>query len=282
MRSTATRDGEDRRAVDRHVVPQPRHQRVAQLHEDAAEPQHLERRHRRRVRAGPDRVHPAMEACSASATTTTTPRPTDRERPGGHEQRPVRAHRQPVERPGRRDLAADLAQSYWVSWSNGYNPSGELGVYGATVDQPQRDQPEPGSRRRPTTTSSADSGTSARRCACARRSSGPRKPTRATPIRGRHRQAARQAPRRRRGDRARGQHHAKWDIYSGVAYMDGKIIESDPLTEGKHMTVAPWSGSVWTVYRFGGDLVGWQVGGGASARPRAGSTTRTAARSPTT
>ena len=45
--------------------------------------------------------------------------------------------------------------------------------------------------------------------------------------------------------------------------MDGKIIEGDPLTQGKHMTVAPWSGSVWTVYRFAGELVGWQVGGGA-------------------
>ena len=28
------------------------------------------------------------------------------------------------------------------------------------------------------------------------------------------------------------------------------------------MTVAPWSGSVWTVYRLGGSLNGWQVGGG--------------------
>jgi catecholate siderophore receptor len=44
--------------------------------------------------------------------------------------------------------------------------------------------------------------------------------------------------------------------------MDGQIIESDPLTEGKHMTVAPWSGSLWTVYRLGGSLNGWQVGGG--------------------
>jgi catecholate siderophore receptor len=29
------------------------------------------------------------------------------------------------------------------------------------------------------------------------------------------------------------------------------------------MAVAPWSGSVWTSYRLAGDLVGWQVAGGA-------------------
>ena len=29
-------------------------------------------------------------------------------------------------------------QSYYVSVANSYNPSGELGVYGGTVHQPQR------------------------------------------------------------------------------------------------------------------------------------------------
>ena len=51
-----------------------------------------------------------------------------------------------------------------------------------------------------------------------------------------------------------------WDIYSGVAFMDGEIVRGPANVEGKRpLGVAALSGNVWTVYRLGG---GCEVGGG--------------------
>ena len=51
-----------------------------------------------------------------------------------------------------------------------------------------------------------------------------------------------------------------WDIYSGIAYMDGEIVKGPPTTQGKRpLGVPALSGSVWTVYRVGG---GFELGGG--------------------
>ena len=51
-----------------------------------------------------------------------------------------------------------------------------------------------------------------------------------------------------------------WDIYSGIAFMDGEIIQGTPATIGKTpLGVAKVAGNVWTVYRLGG---GWEIGGG--------------------
>ena len=178
-----SRDRQDRGAVDRHVLPQPGHQRVAQLHEDAADPQHLQGRHRRGVRAGPDRVHAAVEGRARRALRLL------RLATQQTALSPLGANTGPFERTdnlwsGRAGLIwqPTNAQSYYVSWSNGYNPSGELGVYGASstnlnalnqfLDPEETYNYEVGA-----------TGTSRRRCACARRSSASRRPMRATPIR---------------------------------------------------------------------------------------------------
>ena len=51
-----------------------------------------------------------------------------------------------------------------------------------------------------------------------------------------------------------------WDVYSGIALMDGEIIQGVPAVIGKTpLGVANVAGNVWTVYRF---LPGWEIGGG--------------------
>jgi catecholate siderophore receptor len=154
-------------------------------------------------------------------------------------------------------------QSYYASWSNGYNPSGELGVYGATatnlsvtnqfLDPEETYNYEVGGQW--------DFTPSLRlRSAIFRTEKTNARIT--DPADGIMKLSG-----RRRVDGVEmelaGDITSRWSIYSGLAYMDGKILEGDALTEGKHMTAAPWSGSVWTSYRFAGDLVGWQIAGGA-------------------
>lgn len=154
-------------------------------------------------------------------------------------------------------------QSYWVSWNNGYNPSGELGVYGASATNlsivNQNLDPEE-------TYNYEVGGQWDLSPALRLRSS----VFRTEKTNARYTDPADglvklEGTRRVDGVELElaGSITSQWDIYSGLAYMDGKILQSDPLTQGKHMTVAPWSGSVWTVYRFAEDLLGWQVGGGA-------------------
>jgi catecholate siderophore receptor len=51
-----------------------------------------------------------------------------------------------------------------------------------------------------------------------------------------------------------------WDLYSGVAFMNGEIVEGPANVRGNTpLGVARVAGNVWTVYRLGG---GWEVGGG--------------------
>ncbi len=85
---------------------------------------------------------------------------------------------------------------------------------------------------------------------------------------------------------ASGAINKNWDLYSGIAFMDGKIINSSPFgfpaagsggvppsafcaqaatpclnINGNTPAMVPEiAGSVWTVYRLGG---GWEIGGGA-------------------
>jgi catecholate siderophore receptor len=52
-----------------------------------------------------------------------------------------------------------------------------------------------------------------------------------------------------------------WEIYSGIAFMDAKILVGPANVQGKTpLGVADVSGNVWTTYKLGG---GWEVGGGA-------------------
>jgi catecholate siderophore receptor len=44
--------------------------------------------------------------------------------------------------------------------------------------------------------------------------------------------------------------------------MDGEIVKAPPATQGKQPWGVPYlSGSLWSIYRFGGS--GWEAGGGA-------------------
>ena len=53
-----------------------------------------------------------------------------------------------------------------------------------------------------------------------------------------------------------------WDVYSGVAFMDGEIVKSTANQGRKPLGVADFAGNVWTIYRLGG---GWEAGGGLNA-----------------
>ena len=50
-----------------------------------------------------------------------------------------------------------------------------------------------------------------------------------------------------------------WEVYSGIAFMDGKIVTASANEGNTPLGVADVAGNLWTVYRFGG---GWEVGGG--------------------
>ena len=53
---------------------------------------------------------------------------------------------------------------------------------------------------------------------------------------------------------------SNWEVYSGIAFMDAKILVGPANVQGKTpLGVADVSGNVWTTYRLGG---GWEVGGG--------------------
>ena len=58
-----------------------------------------------------------------------------------------------------------------------------------------------------------------------------------------------------------------WDIYSGIAFMNGEIVTATANQGKTPLGVADVSGNVWTVYRLGG---GWEVGGGVVARAARG------------
>ena len=154
-------------------------------------------------------------------------------------------------------------QSYWVSWNNGYNPSGELGVYGAT----STNLSAANQNLDPEETYNYEVGaqwdfTPALRLRSAVFRTEKTNARYTDPADG---VVKLEGTRRVDGVEMElaGSITSRWDVYSGLAYMDGKILQSDPLTQGKHMAVAPWSGSLWTVYRLDGELLGWQVAGGA-------------------
>ena len=163
------------------------------------------------------------------------------------------------------------AQSYYVSAGNSYNPSGELGVYGATgtnlsnganstVDPEENRSYEIGAQWDFTSNVQVRAALFRNEKINARMAD----PTNTAVI-------VLEGKRRVDGIelQASGRITPSWDIYGAMALMDGKIVEAaDPVppnsaTEGKTpLGVPDWSGTVWTVYRLGG---GWEVGGGAFA-----------------
>ena len=157
----------------------------------------------------------------------------------------------------------DAHQSYYLSGSNSYNPSGELGVYAGTAQTPLNAQTvdlDPEENRnvelgaqwelaRDLHLRSAlfrtekinqriqDSTTGVLVLAGKRR------------VQGLEVQLA-------------GALAPNWDVYAGAAAMDGKIVKATANQGRTPLGVSDFIGNLWTVYRLGG---GWEVGGGIIA-----------------
>jgi catecholate siderophore receptor len=150
-------------------------------------------------------------------------------------------------------------QSYYLSAGNSYNPAGELGVYGgtgtnlsvansaldpeenrgyelgATWDFPAGVQLRSALFRNEKVNARMNDGTGTIVLAGRRRVDGVEVQL-----------AGHLAP--------------DWEIYSGVAFMDGTIVTGPANVQGMTpLGVAEVAGNLWTTYRFGG---GWEVGGG--------------------
>lgn len=157
----------------------------------------------------------------------------------------------------------DERQSYYISGANSYNPSGQLGVYGAngTSLSATNDDLEPEENRSYELGSTWDFGDGVQlRTAIFRNEKinqriPPEPGSNLPPILGG----------KRRVDgielSGSGQLTRDWDVYGSLAWMKGRIVKSNNLgTEGKEPYGTPGlSGTLWSVYRLGG---GWELGGG--------------------
>ena len=150
-------------------------------------------------------------------------------------------------------------QSYYVSIGNSYNPSGELGVYGqnGTNLNPVNENlgPEKNVGYEMGATWDFANGMQLRAAIFRNEKSNARKLEEdgSTLLTGKRRVDGVEL-------QLAGYIMPNWEIYSGIAFMEGKIISAPANIEGKTpLGVAEIAGNVWTVYKFGG---GWEVGGG--------------------
>jgi catecholate siderophore receptor len=154
------------------------------------------------------------------------------------------------------------AQSYYVSYGNSYNPSGELGVYGGTATnlnaQNELLDPEKNVNYEAGAQWDFTGGYSLRAALFRNEKTNARTdidPGTATVT-------ALAGPRRVDGVEAQFYGHLtrNWDITAAMALMTGEIVEGTPQTEGRRpLGVPSASGSLWSVYRLAG---AWQTGGG--------------------
>jgi len=151
-------------------------------------------------------------------------------------------------------------QSYYVSWGNSYNPSGELGVYGGTantnlnlttenLDPEKNENYEVGAQWDFTPALHLRSAIFRSEKTNARMAD----PTGTTVLAG-----------KRRVDGIEfdlsGSITPDWDIFGGIAFMDGEIVTGPPNVQGNTpLGVARVTGNLWSVYRLGH---GWEIGGG--------------------
>ena len=152
-------------------------------------------------------------------------------------------------------------QSYYASVGNAYNPSGELGVYGASGTNLSAINDDLGPEQSVNYETGAQwdfpSGVRLRSALFRTEKVNARMadPTNAAVniLAGR---------RRVEGIELEGQGPLarNWDLYAAYAFMDGTIVRGPANVQGREVPVSPHSGSVWTLYRLGG---GWQLGGGA-------------------
>jgi catecholate siderophore receptor len=153
------------------------------------------------------------------------------------------------------------AQSYYISYGNSYNPSGELGVYGGTATnlnaQNELLDPEKNVNYEAGAQWDFAGGYSLRGAVFRNEKTNARM---ADPATGNTVLAG-----KRRVDGVEAQVYGhltrNWDITTAVAWMTGEIVEGPELVQGKRPLEVPgFSGSLWSVYRFGSP---WEAGGGA-------------------
>ena len=152
-------------------------------------------------------------------------------------------------------------QSYYVSWGNSYNPSGELGVYGGTANtslSPSNEDLAPEKNRNIEVRAQWNlaPGLQLRTAIFRTEKTNGRLQdvdTGFTVLAGKRRVDGIEADLTGRVTR-------DWDVYASVAVMDGKIVTGSPNVQGNTpLGVARLAGSVWSVYRLG---YGWEIGGG--------------------
>jgi catecholate siderophore receptor len=157
----------------------------------------------------------------------------------------------------------DAHQSYYVSGSNSFNPSGELGVYSGTAQTPLNADTinlDPEENRSFEVGAQWEIGRALQlRSALFRTDKINQRiqdsTTNTLILAGKRRVEGLEA-------QLAGSITSNWDVYAGATYMDGKII-SAPANQGNTpLGVPEFVGNLWTVYRLGG---GWEVGGGIIA-----------------
>jgi catecholate siderophore receptor len=150
-------------------------------------------------------------------------------------------------------------QSYYFASGNSFNPSGELGVYGATGTNLSaiNEALEPEENRSAEVGAQWDLAAVQVRTSIFRnekinaRMNDPLLGT--TVLAGKRRVDGIEL-------QVTGQINPNWSIYSGLAWMEGEIVTGPPAVQGKvPLGVPELSGNVWTVYRFDD---GFEVGGG--------------------
>jgi catecholate siderophore receptor len=152
-------------------------------------------------------------------------------------------------------------QSYYIALGNSYNPSGELGVYGATGTNlsATNDDVDPEENRTLEVGSQWDfaNGMQLRTAIFRNEKINARMAdpagTGLTVLEGKRRVDGLEL-------QLSGYITPNWDVYAAFAYQDGKIVRAPAATQGrKPLGVAEFSGSLWSVYRIGG---GFEIGGG--------------------
>ena len=150
-------------------------------------------------------------------------------------------------------------QSYYVSAGNSYNPSGELGAYGSTGTNLASGNadvaPEENRGYEVGATWDLASGVQVRAALFRNEKVN----TRLVDVDG---VVTLSGSRRVDGIEMQVAGHLapNWEIYSGIALMDAKILVGPANVQGKTpLGVAEVAGNVWTTYRLGG---GWEIGGG--------------------
>ena len=152
-------------------------------------------------------------------------------------------------------------QMYYVSYSTSYNPSGELGVYGANgtnlTVQTQLLEPEKNRAYEIGSEWNFFYDTRLRAALFRNEKTNARIDVdpgalNVTGLAGKQRVDGLELE-------LAGRIRPNWDVFAAYAYMDGRIVTDPNGFQGNELIIPKNSGSLWTIYRLGG---GWEIGGG--------------------